>query len=532
PRWRAPLLRSSRPDRRYPALAHGSVPLRSPLDPHARASDVARSSVPDDPRAPRAQPEGGRCGHPARTLGGPVRGLGERQVDDPPGDPLPGGAPAPRARTRHAGTPRFHRGDRRGRPGPAHRPSSHRADPPVESGHVHRCHDPDPGTVRGTSRGEGAGVRPRTVQLQRRGGTVRDVRGRRGAALRDALPRGRPRHVGERGARLLRAPPANRDEATAPGRRGARVHPARAERDHAFGRGSAADQDRLRAREASHRQDPLPLGRADDRPPFRRRRAPARSTVPAALDREHGGRHRAQRGRAQVGRLVDRPRSRGRERGRARGRPRAPRGGGAYPRLAHRPVPPPASSAAHTRVPTRAAMSENHRPELPSFVPASQLAAETREGFRRGPDVPGVYLFRSGCGEVVYVGKARSLRRRVLDHLRARIEKDGTILAQSASVEFVPTVTEREALLLEANLVKQYQPPYNVLLKDDRSYPYLAVTVGEEVPRILLVRRPRRRPGLLLFGPYTSAREARGVEKLLGDLFQLRRCVRLPKQAC
>ena len=177
-------------------------------------------------------------------------------------------------------------------------------------------------------------------------------------------------------------------------------------------------------------------------------------------------------------------------------------------------------------------MSEKGRAELPSFVPASQLANETHEGFRTGPDAPGVYLFKSGRGDVVYVGKARSLRRRVLDHLRARIEKDGTILAQSTSVEFVPTATEREALLLEANLVKQYQPPYNVLLKDDRSYPYLAVTVGDEVPRIVLVRRPRRRAGVLLFGPYTSAREARLVEKLLGDLFQLRRCVRLPKQAC
>jgi len=177
-------------------------------------------------------------------------------------------------------------------------------------------------------------------------------------------------------------------------------------------------------------------------------------------------------------------------------------------------------------------MSEPPRPELPAFVPASQIAAAEHDGFRPGPDVPGVYLFRSARGEVVYVGKARSLRRRVLDHLRARIEKDGTILAQSASVEFVPTASERKALLLEASLVKQYQPPYNVLLKDDKSYPYLAVTLGEEVPRVILVRRPRRRAGLLLFGPYTSAREARGVEKLLGDLFQLRRCVRLPKQAC
>lgn len=177
-------------------------------------------------------------------------------------------------------------------------------------------------------------------------------------------------------------------------------------------------------------------------------------------------------------------------------------------------------------------MTEERRIELPSFVPASHLAAITKEGFRTGPDTTGVYLFRGTQGEVIYVGKARSLRRRVLDHLRARIEKDGSIVAQSASVEFVPTSTEREALLLEASLVKQYQPPYNVLLKDDKSYPYLAVTVGEGFPRILLVRRPRRRAGVLLFGPYTSAREARGVERLLGDLFQLRRCVRLPKAAC
>ena len=177
-------------------------------------------------------------------------------------------------------------------------------------------------------------------------------------------------------------------------------------------------------------------------------------------------------------------------------------------------------------------MSENPRAELPAFVPASQLAETVREGFRPGPDAPGVYLFRSARGEVVYVGKARSLRRRVLDHLRAKMEKDGSIVAESSSVEFVPTANEREALLLEANLVKQYQPPYNVLLKDDKSYPYLAVTIGEEVPRVLFVRRPRRRAGVLLFGPYTSAAEARGVEKLLGDLFQLRRCPRLPKQAC
>jgi excinuclease ABC subunit C len=176
-------------------------------------------------------------------------------------------------------------------------------------------------------------------------------------------------------------------------------------------------------------------------------------------------------------------------------------------------------------------MTDADRP-LPGFVPASELAAAAQDGFRRGPDAAGVYLFRSARGEVVYVGKSRHLRRRVLDHLHARVEKDGTILAQSASVEFVPTRSEREALLLEASLVKQYQPPMNTLLKDDRSYPYIAVTVGERFPRVLLVRRPRRGPGQVLFGPYTSATEARAVEQLLATTYQIRRCVRLPKQAC
>ncbi|HZY92522.1 MAG TPA: excinuclease ABC subunit UvrC [Thermoplasmata archaeon] len=171
-------------------------------------------------------------------------------------------------------------------------------------------------------------------------------------------------------------------------------------------------------------------------------------------------------------------------------------------------------------------------PTLPGFVPASQLAAERGEGFRTAPTGTGVYLFRTPRGEVIYVGKARNLRRRILDHLHARMEKDGTILAQSGSVEFVPTGSEREALLLEASLVKQYQPRHNTLLKDDRSFPYLAVTAGEAFPRLLMVRRPRRGSGTLLFGPYTSARETRSVAQLLSETFQLRRCIRLPRREC
>ncbi|MCI4352811.1 MAG: excinuclease ABC subunit UvrC [Thermoplasmata archaeon] len=166
------------------------------------------------------------------------------------------------------------------------------------------------------------------------------------------------------------------------------------------------------------------------------------------------------------------------------------------------------------------------------FVPASRWAYGPEQRFRPGPDSPGVYLFRGPEGEVVYVGKSKHLRRRVLDHLKVRVEKDEWIVGRSTSVEFVPTANEREALLLEATLTKQYQPPYNTLLKDDRSYPYIAVTMGETFPRILVVRRPRRGGGTILFGPYTGAREARGVARLLSETFQIRRCVRLPKRAC
>ncbi|MCI4335899.1 MAG: excinuclease ABC subunit UvrC [Thermoplasmata archaeon] len=168
----------------------------------------------------------------------------------------------------------------------------------------------------------------------------------------------------------------------------------------------------------------------------------------------------------------------------------------------------------------------------PGFVPASELVAAAGDPFRQAPSVTGVYLFRTGRGEVVYVGKSRNLRRRVLDHLKVRVEKDGSILAESGSVEFVPTRSEREALLLEANLVKQYQPRYNTLLKDDRSFPYIAITLGEPFPRILVVRRPTRRNDTVLLGPYTSAREARSVAQLLSETFQIRRCVRLPKREC
>lgn len=149
-----------------------------------------------------------------------------------------------------------------------------------------------------------------------------------------------------------------------------------------------------------------------------------------------------------------------------------------------------------------------------------------------GPTGPGVYVFKAPGGQVLYVGKARNLRKRVQDHLRRPTEKDEYLAAHASTVEFLPTRNEREALLLEANLIREEQPRYNVLLKDDRSFPYIAVTLDETYPRLLVVRRPRRGKGTALFGPYTGAREARSLAHILTETFQLRQCRRLPPREC
>lgn len=155
-----------------------------------------------------------------------------------------------------------------------------------------------------------------------------------------------------------------------------------------------------------------------------------------------------------------------------------------------------------------------------------------QEGIVPMPSSPGVYIFRDATGSVLYIGKSRNLKRRVLDHLHVRSEKDALIADQYSKVEFVPTHSEREALLLEASLIREYRPRYNVLLKDDRSYPYIQVTTGEKFPRVFIVRRPSRSKAATLFGPYTGAREARNLVHFVEDTFHVRRCRKLPKRAC
>jgi excinuclease ABC subunit C len=142
------------------------------------------------------------------------------------------------------------------------------------------------------------------------------------------------------------------------------------------------------------------------------------------------------------------------------------------------------------------------------------------------PDRPGVYLHKNTDGEVIYVGKARNLRNRVGSYVLGRGARDAktmTLIAEIESIDFVTTNNELEAILLENNLIKAHQPRYNILLRDDKSYPYLKVTMSEDYPRVVFTRRMDRKKGDLFFGPFFAG-TARRILKLVADQFKLRSC--------
>lgn len=141
------------------------------------------------------------------------------------------------------------------------------------------------------------------------------------------------------------------------------------------------------------------------------------------------------------------------------------------------------------------------------------------------PTSPGVYLYKDARGRVIYVGKARILRRRVLSYFRPAGLPAKTIamLARAESIEYLATTTEKEALLLEASLIKKYRPHYNIVLRDDKHYALFRLNVKQDFPRLEICRRPRR-DGAKYFGPFTSSLAARETWKLLHRAFNLRRC--------
>ncbi len=146
-----------------------------------------------------------------------------------------------------------------------------------------------------------------------------------------------------------------------------------------------------------------------------------------------------------------------------------------------------------------------------------------REQAGQLPDMPGVYLFLDKEGKVIYVGKAKSLRKRVLSYFTGQVEgKTRVLVGRIAAIDHVLTENEADALLLENNLIKKYQPRYNILLKDDKSYPWIVVK-NEPFPRVFLTRNLLN-DGSEYFGPYTSARMVRTLLDLIRQLYPLRTC--------
>ena len=151
---------------------------------------------------------------------------------------------------------------------------------------------------------------------------------------------------------------------------------------------------------------------------------------------------------------------------------------------------------------------------------------ENLEGKLRAlPRGSGVYLFRDEAGEVLYVGKAKSLRSRVRSYFQRGDTRFGSaqLAERIADVEVIVTRTEAEALHLEQNLVKRHRPPFNIRLRDDKSFPYIAVTLTDEYPRVMFTRERHRR-GTVYFGPYANAKKVRETLDVLNRVFRFRPC--------
>ena len=157
-----------------------------------------------------------------------------------------------------------------------------------------------------------------------------------------------------------------------------------------------------------------------------------------------------------------------------------------------------------------------------------------REKLKLLPDNPGVYIMKDAAGKIIYVGKAVVLKNRVRQYFQSQrnhTPKVRAMVAKVADFEFIMTASEVEALILECNLIKKHRPRYNISLKDDKSYPYVKVTLQDDFPRVFLTHRIRK-DGARYFGPYTNVTAVHESLKLLRRLFPLRNCKTLQDRPC
>lgn len=157
------------------------------------------------------------------------------------------------------------------------------------------------------------------------------------------------------------------------------------------------------------------------------------------------------------------------------------------------------------------------------------MASELQEKLAHLPDKPGVYLMKDSQGRIIYVGKAVNLKNRVRSYFQAsrgHSPKTTALVGRIADLEYIVTASEIEALILECNLIKKHRPKYNISLRDDKSFPYVKVTVNEDFPQVYVTRRVAK-DGARYFGPYTDAGALHATIDLLRRLFPIRSCRRL-----
>ena len=167
------------------------------------------------------------------------------------------------------------------------------------------------------------------------------------------------------------------------------------------------------------------------------------------------------------------------------------------------------------------AMAEMRREKIGVFK-----MFDIKENLKKLPDTPGVYMHKDKLGQIIYVGKAISLRNRVRQYFQSAAKsnpKVAAMVAQIAEFEYITCSTEMEALILECNLIKKYMPRYNVLLRDDKTYPYIKVTTSEDFPRVLKTRLIKK-DGNKYFGPYSDAGAVNQIVELLSNIYSLKRC--------
>lgn len=174
------------------------------------------------------------------------------------------------------------------------------------------------------------------------------------------------------------------------------------------------------------------------------------------------------------------------------------------------------------------------RAKTPSAIhpPSSNLFKKLRFFVEKFPLTPGIYLMRDARGEILYIGKAKSLRKRVRSYFKipAPIPKITILMSKVRSIDHIDTPTEVDALLFEAHLIHKHQPRYNQDLKDDKSFPLLKIT-REKFPRICVTRQKTDKQAIY-YGPYTDAKLLHQAVNLINDLFPIRKCQALPKSAC